>query len=152
MLDGGHFSLEPSTGRDGNTRTGHIREVPGSFTSQYLASYPDGKRFRLYRCATEADGSCFFHAVCAALNIKDWHGAHQTNTDRVAIGHQLREVVNTVLNTESWSSFWREKLSNDDMTDRMADVPSAADISRRLADITECLTCGSFPGLCVSST
>lgn len=136
MITRGHFTVEPPSST-GNTNVGHIREAPSAMQHQYLGGFPNGNKFNLYRCATEADGSCFFHAVCSALNIKDWHGGQRSNGDRVTIGHELRNVVNEVLNNESWTSFWKEKLAADGLAHRMHEVPSAASISKRLANIAE---------------
>lgn len=136
MLEGGHFAVEPP-GQKGNTRVGFIREVAPQLHNQYLAGYPGADGLRLYRCGTKPDGSCFFHAVCAALNVKDWHGNKTSENTRTRIGHELREVVDTVLTTDSWMSFWRKKLAADDLVHRIGEVPSAASISTRLRNITD---------------
>lgn len=129
MLTGGNFEVHESFEEHGNTPIGMIQIAPKAMQT-YLGALPESDGMRLYRCATAADGSCFFHSVAAALNINDWHKC--SNEERVKTGRRLRRKVRSMLTSKSWRSFWKKRLEEDGLGHKLPTIPTAESIGDKL--------------------
>jgi hypothetical protein len=134
MIRAGSFAVhDTGAGHHVNTPRGKVQLAPPEMHDKYLRTMAGaGEEHELYRHATEADGSCFFHAVCSALNIGSWHS--KNNKERVAIGRRFRSVVRTVLTADSWDDFWKDKLKRDGLLHKLGDIPDAKKIAGMLDD------------------
>lgn len=59
------------------------------------------------KVGVDDDGSCFYHTLCAALNIENWHSTNKS--DRIKLGHVLRKRVLSALTKRTWLNYWHGK-------------------------------------------
>lgn len=62
---------------------------------------------KMRKVGVDDDGSCFYHTLCAALNINDWHG--KSKEKRIHLGHQLRAKILNALTKKTWLNYWHGK-------------------------------------------
>lgn len=128
------LDIDTSKNHYRNTMHGRVRLAPVELQNRYLRTIPNGAgdSLDMYQCGTEPDGSCFFHTVCAAMNIEQWH--NRTSDERIEIGLRFRNRIKTILTSNKWKSFWEEKLAQEDLLHMMDRVPDCHEIARRLAN------------------
>lgn len=61
-----------------------VYELPLSVTEKLRLP----KSVRLVRMGVHGEGSCAYHSICAALNIKDY--VHKSNSEQLKIAHDFR--------------------------------------------------------------
>ena len=79
---------------------GAIRALPASWQTMY--GPPDGSGV-LAHMGTLGDGTCLFHSMCAALNVKGYNTA--SSARRGSIGAQFRCAFTHTLTEARWRAF-----------------------------------------------
>jgi len=80
---------------------GAIRALPASWQATYGGTTPEGGV--LAHMGTLGDGTCLFHSMCAALNVKGYNTA--STARRAAIGAQFRAAFTHTLTEPRWRAF-----------------------------------------------
>ena len=68
------------------------------FTNQY------------HRYGVHDDGSCFFHTICAALNLSNYRT--KDLQARMRIGRQFRRVIHREISQQDWDQVWKNRKVN----------------------------------------
>ena len=79
------------------------------------------------RIGVHEDGSCWFHAICAALNTDNYH--RKTDAERQRIGHDMRRLIIRLCTDEYWDRYWKGKNLPAAVLKR---VPAAATVREKL--------------------
>ena len=103
----------------------HLRRISQSVTNECLSSYgkPDHV---LYRCGVPGDGSCFFHSICASLDVGRWNTRRWTS--RTQIGLTFRRLCREMMNAPEFEKDWVKSF---------ATPPSVANIMAKMEKPSE---------------
>lgn len=71
-------------------------------------------RFLFGRLGVHGDGTCFFHSLCAALNIDDY--LHRGHREQQQIGHDYRCDFTKYVTQERWDKFKRKRDVQDSLS------------------------------------
>jgi hypothetical protein len=104
----------------GNLRPGQVSDLPTELHGKLF-----GKHFKRY--GVHDDGSCFFHTVCAALNLSSYRSKSPERQER--IGRQFRRLLRKEVSQQNWDRVWEERrVSN------RSNLPSLAKIKEMLGN------------------
>lgn len=91
---------------------GQVRDLSPAVVRRYFGDYTlvrggTATPFpRIVRFGTHGDGTCFFHSVCAALNMDGY--LERSLKERQKIGHDFRCRFTDHLTSERWARFLRQ--------------------------------------------
>lgn len=104
-----------------NISPGESIEIPKAMqTKVFDANY--------HRYGVHDDGSCFFHTICAALNLSNYRTKdHQA---RMRIGRQFRRVIQREISQQDWDQVWKNRKVNR----RGSNIPSLTKIKEMLGN------------------
>ena len=84
-----------------NLGPGELRDLPEELRRNRLFG-PEFRRFGVHD-----DGSCFFHTICAALNLSGYRGKDPER--RARIGRQLRRLMQKEISQKKWDRVWKQR-------------------------------------------
>jgi hypothetical protein len=84
-----------------------VRPGKGAPLSQALRNAHFGGDDRYMRYGVHEDGSCFFHAVCAAMNIRGYR--NRPLRERSQIGKQFRKKIRKRISQSNWDRIWKRR-------------------------------------------
>lgn len=96
----------PTAGAAGlnNLKPGQLRDLPTELHGKLFA--PHFKRYGVHD-----DGSCFFHTICAALNLSGYRD--KSPERRMRIGRQFRRLMQKEVSQQKWDGVWeRRRVEN----------------------------------------
>ena len=82
-----------------NVTPGELHPIPSELSSYFGPGY--------HRYGVHDDGSCFFHTICAALNIAQYRDRKPSSKER--IGRQFRRLMQHELSKENWNEVWKDR-------------------------------------------
>ena len=126
------YELFKSKSENDVTPTLCLRRVRQQVTNECLSQYhrPDHK---LYRCGVDGDGSCFFHAMCAALDVDRWH-RRSTDTRR-KIGHTFRRTCAHLIKSPKFWDTWNGRHTKDNKAPSLTEIMAKFENPREWADV-----------------
>ena len=109
---------------------GQVRDLSPAVVRRYFGDYTlvrggTATPFpRIVRFGTHGDGTCFFHSVCAALNVDGY--LERSLKERQKIGHDFRCRFTDHLTSERWARFLRQTNAGTTYDKKDADVARKA--------------------------
>jgi hypothetical protein len=86
-----------------NLPPGRTAPLPKAIRERYFRGDPAYMRY-----GTFDDGTCWFHAVVAAMNWKRFHACRNAK-ERRKLGHRLRDETAARVTEDKWKKFWKRR-------------------------------------------
>lgn len=77
-----------------------------SLPEKLIQTYFEGDH-KYRRFGVHDDGSCFFHTICAACNIRGYRS--KTREDKAKIGRQFRKKIRNKISKQNWDTIWSRR-------------------------------------------